>query len=260
MTLLWRSTCLLPLASTQPDARNLHILRDTRSVTLRPLSDTPACKGAQVDGGFARAVPSGLQHHLLRLHENARVCIVSASNQRKPELGRVLRIDADIKLWEARLADRPESYQLSYARRELGFAVYAASAGLYGSAFASLRLFLELSFAAVYFSAYEFNRRQWGVRAERLLLVGRFRREQLECCLRPSCASSTTTPRLKWPTMQQMHCTLTEIAQNLCMARSRQRDFFQRLYRSRLRRLGNGFSWPSAAGSQCFSPVLSLRR
>ncbi|MGH7867566.1 MAG: hypothetical protein ACREP9_08015 [Candidatus Dormibacteraceae bacterium] len=73
----------------------------------------------------------------------------------------MLQIDADIKLWEARLADRPESHQLSYARRELGFAVYAASAGLYGSAFASLRLFLELSFAAVYFSANEFNRRQW---------------------------------------------------------------------------------------------------
>lgn len=40
-------------------------------------------------------------------------------------------------------------------------ALYSASSGLYVHAYAGLRLFLELSFAAVYFSANELHRRKW---------------------------------------------------------------------------------------------------
>ncbi|MDF2145069.1 hypothetical protein [Knoellia sp. p5-6-4] len=40
-------------------------------------------------------------------------------------------------------------------------AIYAASSGLYVHAYAGLRLFLELSFASVYFSANELHRRKW---------------------------------------------------------------------------------------------------
>ncbi len=43
----------------------------------------------------------------------------------------------------------------------MALAEFAAASGLYRQAFASLRLFLELSFAAVYFSANELDRRKW---------------------------------------------------------------------------------------------------
>jgi hypothetical protein len=64
-------------------------------------------------------------------------------------------------MWATCLSARPEFRQLDDARRELGFATFAATAGLYRLAYGGLRLFLELSFAAVYFSANEFHRRQW---------------------------------------------------------------------------------------------------
>lgn len=76
-------------------------------------------------------------------------------------LGEILQLEADIGLWEARMEGRPEAQQIVDARRELGFATYAACSGLYRLAFSGLRTFLELSFAAVYFSANELHRRQW---------------------------------------------------------------------------------------------------
>ncbi|MGW2669302.1 hypothetical protein ACWC5F_14660 [Streptomyces sp. NPDC001272] len=78
-----------------------------------------------------------------------------------PALGGILQLEADIGSWEARMTGRPEAAQISDARRELGFASYAASSGLYRLAFSGIRTFLELSFAAVYFSANELERRQW---------------------------------------------------------------------------------------------------
>jgi hypothetical protein len=47
------------------------------------------------------------------------------------------------------------------ARREFGFAIYSAASGLYQQAYSTLRLFLELGFAAVDFSVDEVRRRQW---------------------------------------------------------------------------------------------------
>ncbi|WP_143757352.1 hypothetical protein [Clavibacter michiganensis] len=75
-------------------------------------------------------------------------------------LGKVHAVDSDVATWLSKI-DGPEKTQLMAARKELAFAEYCASSGLYGQAYASLRLFLELSFAAVHFSVHELERRKW---------------------------------------------------------------------------------------------------
>lgn len=72
-----------------------------------------------------------------------------------------LPLEADIGLWLTALADRPEATQYKTAHRDLGLAFYSACSGLYRQAFSSLRAFLEVSMAAVRFSASELERRQW---------------------------------------------------------------------------------------------------
>ncbi|MFC4062371.1 hypothetical protein ACFOWE_29070 [Planomonospora corallina] len=104
---------------------------------------------------------SRVESHLLGLHDKSRKIILSSSQNNAKHLGPILRLDLDIGIWETRIASRPEKKQLGDARRELAFAVYAASSGLYRLAYAGLRLFLELSFASVYFSANELHRRKW---------------------------------------------------------------------------------------------------
>ncbi|MEG3632464.1 hypothetical protein [Micromonospora palythoicola] len=99
--------------------------------------------------------------HLLGLHSQAEVNIRSATGGHGRGLGQLLQLDLDILAWEKALTGRPETGQLTAARRELGFAIYAASIGLYLHAYAGLRVFLELSFASVYFSANELHRRRW---------------------------------------------------------------------------------------------------
>ncbi|WP_435233248.1 hypothetical protein [Micromonospora aurantiaca (nom. illeg.)] len=104
---------------------------------------------------------SGIESHLLGLHALARENITSAVEASGADLGRLLQLDLDILCWEQRLLPRPEVDQLTAARRELGFAIYAVGSGLYLHAYAGLRLFLELGFASVYFSANELYRRKW---------------------------------------------------------------------------------------------------
>ncbi|MET7462446.1 hypothetical protein [Nonomuraea sp. NPDC005501] len=108
-----------------------------------------------------RANSSWVARHLLDLNETCRKIILSSEANNLSHLGGVLRLDLDIGVWEERLKGRPETKQLGDARRELAFAIFAASTGLYRLAYAGLRVFLELSFAAVYFSANELHRRQW---------------------------------------------------------------------------------------------------
>jgi hypothetical protein len=106
--------------------------------------------------------PAGdIERHLLGLHDATRACVLRSAQGHAGALGHLLQLDVDVSAWERRLEGRPEARLLGTARRELGFAVYSATAGLYLQAFSSLRLFLELSFAAVYFSANELHRRQW---------------------------------------------------------------------------------------------------
>lgn len=107
------------------------------------------------------ASDGSIRDHLLSLHRRAGSAIQSAVDHRRTDIGSVLRLDLDIGMWADCLSNRPEAQQLQDARRELGFATFAASSGLYRLAYGGLRLFLELSFAAVYFSANELHRRQW---------------------------------------------------------------------------------------------------
>lgn len=102
-----------------------------------------------------------LQQHLQALHLLGEHAMQESVAKHSQKLGRLLQLDLDIKAWEDRLVGRPETPQLSSARRELGMAIYAASTGSYVHAFAGTRLFLELAFASVYFSANELHRRMW---------------------------------------------------------------------------------------------------
>jgi hypothetical protein len=102
-----------------------------------------------------------IERQLLDLHKLAASCIHASTSSHGYQLGPLLQLDVDIREWEKQLQARPEIALLSNARRELGFATYSASSGLYLQAFSSLRLFLELSFAAVNFSIDELLRRQW---------------------------------------------------------------------------------------------------
>lgn len=99
--------------------------------------------------------------HLQALHQEAGRVQEDAVAEHGTRLGALLQLDLDIREWESELRPRPETDQLAAARRELAMALYAASSGLYVHAYAGLRLFLELSFAAVYFSANELHRRKW---------------------------------------------------------------------------------------------------
>ncbi|MFJ8724117.1 hypothetical protein [Streptomyces sp. NPDC093269] len=103
----------------------------------------------------------GLLSHFLHLSQLSSDVIRSSASECAVTLGEILQLEADIGLWESCMEGRPEAQQIADARRELGFATYAACSGLYRLAFSGLRTFLELSFAAVYFSANELHRRQW---------------------------------------------------------------------------------------------------
>ncbi len=95
------------------------------------------------------------------LHENARDSIEHAILNHRDGIGQLLQLDSDLQFWEEKLSSNPEVAQICSARRDLAFAVYAASTALYSQAYAGLRIFLELSFAAVHFSVYELERRKW---------------------------------------------------------------------------------------------------
>lgn len=99
--------------------------------------------------------------HLHKLHAEAKASIDLTVDSNSIAMSQLLRLDLDIKAFEDRIKERPEVTQLRSARKELGYATYAAASGLYRLAYGSIRLFLELSFAAVYFSANELTRRKW---------------------------------------------------------------------------------------------------
>lgn len=102
-----------------------------------------------------------LATNLSNLHAAAADTVSQTVARQQAKLGSVLQLDLDILQWEKRLGGRPESKQIGEARKQLAFATYFASTGAYNAAYSSIRLFLELSFAAVYFSANELARRKW---------------------------------------------------------------------------------------------------
>lgn len=67
----------------------------------------------------------------------------------------------DLGLWIGELGARPEVHVVQSALREYQFALLALSTGHYRAAFVALRLALELSFAAVQWSANERELREW---------------------------------------------------------------------------------------------------
>lgn len=67
----------------------------------------------------------------------------------------------DLALWTSVLDGRPETTVLQCATREYQFALLSVVAGHYRSAFASLRLSLELCLASVQWSANERELREW---------------------------------------------------------------------------------------------------
>lgn len=94
------------------------------------------------------------------LHQAMAPCIKESLEAHKAQFGEVHQIDLELGLW-TEFVSTGHGEQLSVARRELATAEFCAASGLYRQAFSSLRLFLELSFASVYFSAHEFERRRW---------------------------------------------------------------------------------------------------
>lgn len=87
-------------------------------------------------------------------------CVDSSLQDSSQELGSIHQLDDDLRLW-IDCVPQSTGEQLARARTELAHAEHAAASGLYRQAFGGLRLFLELAFAAVYFSANEFERRRW---------------------------------------------------------------------------------------------------
>lgn len=102
-----------------------------------------------------------IEYSLLQLHQDAGVTLRSSVRDHAKGIGRILQQEVDLGAWSERLARRPEMEPFDTGRRELGFAIYSASTGLYRQAYNSLRLFLELSFAAVLFSVDEIAMRSW---------------------------------------------------------------------------------------------------
>src|SRR4051812_43147850 len=72
----------------------------------------------------------------------------------------------DFSLWLEVLGERPERPVFQAALREYQYSLLALSSGHYRAAFVSLRLALELSFAAIQWSANERELREW-VRGQR---------------------------------------------------------------------------------------------
>jgi hypothetical protein len=103
---------------------------------------------------------SDLSTNFAEIREAMSRCVDRSVSERAAELGSVHALDTDLGLWAGWL---PNDTALGVARaqRELAHAEHAAASGLYRQAFGSLRLFLELTFAAVYFSANELERRLW---------------------------------------------------------------------------------------------------
>ncbi|MFE5571298.1 hypothetical protein ACFQ68_40305 [Amycolatopsis japonica] len=104
---------------------------------------------------------STAEHHLIEINREAGDSIKRTLDFHRDRLGKLLQLDIDIKSWEKTLSSRPEISQIKEGQVSLAHSIYAAAAGQYRHAYSGLRLFLELSFAAVYFSANELSRRRW---------------------------------------------------------------------------------------------------
>jgi hypothetical protein len=102
-----------------------------------------------------------LERLLMALHATSGTNIGSFTADYAPQLRRIMSLESDLGLWFELLDPRPETQELISSRRDFGFALYAASCGMYRMAFASTRSFLEVSAFTIRMSASEYERRRW---------------------------------------------------------------------------------------------------
>lgn len=100
--------------------------------------------------------------HYEQLHAASGIVLgESFTGSRGEEVAKSHAFVQDLALWTTVLAGRPENSVLQCAAREYQFALLSVVAGYYRSAFASLRLSLELCLASVQWSANERELREW---------------------------------------------------------------------------------------------------
>lgn len=85
------------------------------------------------------------------------------SLKRDKELAKVHFFVEDLLTWYDVLKTRGEAVILKYAASELQLSALSLVSGLYRQSFTSLRLTLELSLSAIYFSANELDFREWEI-------------------------------------------------------------------------------------------------
>jgi hypothetical protein len=86
------------------------------------------------DSPQAQSGPS-LEDRLLSIHRAAQQNLEQSVKHQAPQLGKLLQLDLDIKIWERSIRDRPEVSQLIDGRRGLAFGIYSAATGAYGQAY-----------------------------------------------------------------------------------------------------------------------------
>lgn len=85
------------------------------------------------------------------------------SLKRDNELAKIHSFVEDLLTWYDVLKTRGEAVILKYAASELQLSALSLVSGLYRQSFTSLRLTLELSLSAIYFSANELDFREWEI-------------------------------------------------------------------------------------------------
>jgi hypothetical protein len=100
--------------------------------------------------------------HYEQLHVAlGKVLVESFDGGRSEAMSKSHAFIGDLASWLEVLKERPEAPVLQAATREYQFALLALASGQYRAAFSALRLALELSLAAVLWSANERELREW---------------------------------------------------------------------------------------------------
>ena len=95
-----------------------------------------------------------------KLQDAMRKCL-TLSLERHPKIfGNLHQMDEDFMCWSNVMPEYLVGQFLA-ACREFTMATYCAASGMYQQAYSGIRFFLELSSASIYYSLYEFERRQW---------------------------------------------------------------------------------------------------
>ncbi len=94
------------------------------------------------------------------IFKNAKATMKESLRQRE-QLAQVHSFVDDILTWYQILSYREESVILKNIASELQFSAFSLACGLYRQSFISLRIVLESSLAAIFFSSYKLEFREW---------------------------------------------------------------------------------------------------